>query len=164
MYSEPRQRSKTEVFTKISNDFKPLTIFATYSILDAWLDFEYAPEIKWLVSIWNATPGWNGLSKVNSKLTQVPEKHPEQLLLFLFVPFEQVSIFEHLRRLNVIGASCLNSHNGTESVRTGWYDWLSCYLIQWTNKYSISKVGLVFFLQKLRSTFSNTFLNIKTND
>ena len=95
-YSEPSQRSKTEVFTKISNDFKPLTIFATYSILDTWLDFEYAPEnriplthfspvlhfiyksiiwfevqIKWLVSIWNATPGWNGLSKVNSKLTQV---------------------------------------------------------------------------------------------
>ena len=35
-YSDPCQTSKIERFAKIVNDWKPLTIFAKHSILDAW--------------------------------------------------------------------------------------------------------------------------------
>ena len=37
-----RQTSKTERFTKIVNDLKPLPIFAKRSILDIWQDSAFA--------------------------------------------------------------------------------------------------------------------------
>ena len=42
LYSEPCQTSKMELFLKIINGRKPLTIFAKSSILDVWLGSERA--------------------------------------------------------------------------------------------------------------------------
>ena len=36
-YSEPRQTSNNEIFTKMVNGFQPLTIFAKSSIFDVWI-------------------------------------------------------------------------------------------------------------------------------
>ena len=41
VYSEPFQTSKTKLFAKIDNGWKPLIIFANISILDVWQSFEY---------------------------------------------------------------------------------------------------------------------------
>ena len=47
-YSEPRQTYKIEHFTKIDNDWKPLTIFAKSSIISVWLFSEYTTvEYHW---------------------------------------------------------------------------------------------------------------------
>ena len=37
--------SKIELFAKIVNSLKPLTIFAKSSMLDVWFDFEYTSEV-----------------------------------------------------------------------------------------------------------------------
>ena len=47
-FSEPSQTSKTELFAKIINNWKPLTIFTKSSILDVRLGSEYASELNWL--------------------------------------------------------------------------------------------------------------------
>ena len=44
-YSEPCQISKTELFTEIVNDWKPLTVLQKISILDVWHCSEKATEI-----------------------------------------------------------------------------------------------------------------------
>ena len=41
-YSEPGQTYKMKLYIKIVNDFPPWTIFVKGSILDVWLDSEYA--------------------------------------------------------------------------------------------------------------------------
>ena len=41
-YTEPFQKSKTELFAKIANGWKLLTIFTKGSILDDWQRSEYA--------------------------------------------------------------------------------------------------------------------------
>ena len=46
-YSEHCQTSKMELFAKIVNSWKPLSIFAKSSILDVWQDSEYSSEILW---------------------------------------------------------------------------------------------------------------------
>ena len=43
-HSGPSQTSKMELFTKVVNDLKPLSIFAKSVILDVWLGYEYASE------------------------------------------------------------------------------------------------------------------------
>ena len=40
-YSESCQKSKMELFVKIVNGLKPLTVFKKSSILDAWQGSEY---------------------------------------------------------------------------------------------------------------------------
>ena len=37
MHSEPSQTSKMELFAKIVNGLKPLTVFVKSSILDVWI-------------------------------------------------------------------------------------------------------------------------------
>ena len=41
LYSQPSQIFKMELFAKIVNTWKPLTIFAKNSILDIWQGSEY---------------------------------------------------------------------------------------------------------------------------
>ena len=45
-YAEPCRTSKMEVFAKIVDDLKPLTIFTKHYILDVWQGFEYACVIR----------------------------------------------------------------------------------------------------------------------
>ena len=46
VYSEPCQTSKMESFAKILSNYKLLSIFAKYSILDVSHGSEYASEMK----------------------------------------------------------------------------------------------------------------------
>ena len=46
---EPYQTSKTELFVKIVNSWKPLTVFAKRFILDIWRSSEYATG-NWLIA------------------------------------------------------------------------------------------------------------------
>ena len=43
-YPELSRTSEMELFAKVVNDWKPLTIFAKSSIIDVRLVFEYTPE------------------------------------------------------------------------------------------------------------------------
>ena len=43
VYSEPCEISKIELYEKIVNGEKPLTIFSKSSILNVWLAFHYEP-------------------------------------------------------------------------------------------------------------------------
>ena len=46
-YSEPCQITKMKRFVKIINGVQLLEIFVKSSILDVWLDFEYASVQHW---------------------------------------------------------------------------------------------------------------------
>ena len=43
-YSEPSHKSKMGLFSNVVNGWKPLTIFAKSSLVDAWLGSEYTSE------------------------------------------------------------------------------------------------------------------------
>ena len=51
LHSEPSQTSKMELFVKMLNDWKPLTIFVKSFILDVWLGCEYTCEMFWYFAI-----------------------------------------------------------------------------------------------------------------
>ena len=51
LHSEPSQTSKMELFVKMLNDWKTLTIFVKSFIWDVWLRSEYIWEMFWYFTI-----------------------------------------------------------------------------------------------------------------
>ena len=63
MFSEPCQTAKMELFVKIVNDLKPLTIFAKRSVFGVWQNCEYASDIDFRFCIgFRFTVPWYCLS------------------------------------------------------------------------------------------------------